>query len=147
MLNCVLLVPGPRGGFGQPHRVALPPPAFRGGYPSRGNYGRGPGGPPNRSLVPRGPPARGGMGNMGNRGGSMNRGKPMHRGNMNRGGGGHGGGPSRGNFNQVILANRQIFLLLVIFFCVISVHLLDCVYLLSEIPWTRRKPAEPWWVW
>ncbi|XP_053344851.1 heterogeneous nuclear ribonucleoprotein Ub isoform X2 [Clarias gariepinus] len=93
-------IPGPRGGFGQPHRVALPPPAFRGGYPSRGSYGRGPGGPPNRSLVPRGPPARGGMGSMGNRGGSMNRGKPMHRGNMNRGGGGHGGGPSRGNFNQ-----------------------------------------------
>ncbi|KAF5895165.1 heterogeneous nuclear ribonucleoprotein U, partial [Clarias magur] len=92
-------IPGPRGGFGQPHRVALPPPAFRGGYPSRGSYGRGPGGPPNRSLVPRGPPARGGMGSMGNRGGSMNRGKPMHRGNMNRGGG-HGGGPSRGNFNQ-----------------------------------------------
>lgn len=105
-MNCFLLVPGPRGGFGRPPRGALPPPAFRGGFPSRGNFGRGGGGPPNRNMVPRGAPARGGMGGMGNRGGAMNRGKPMHRGNMNRGGG-HSGGPSRGNFNQVCLAEVQ----------------------------------------
>ncbi|KAB5539657.1 hypothetical protein PHYPO_G00091530 [Pangasianodon hypophthalmus] len=92
-------MPGPRGGFGRPPRGALPPPAFRGGFPSRGSFGRGAGGPPNRNMVPRGAPARGGMGSIANRGAAMNRGKPMHRGNMNRGGG-HGGGPSRGNFNQ-----------------------------------------------
>ncbi|KAK2863820.1 hypothetical protein Q7C36_002974 [Tachysurus vachellii] len=92
-------MPGPRGGFGRPPRGALPPPAYRGGFPSRGNFGRGGGGPPNRNMVPRGAPGRGGMGNIANRGGAMNRGKPMHRGNMNRGGG-HSGGPNRGNFNQ-----------------------------------------------
>lgn len=63
-------------------------------------------------MVPRGAPARGGMGSISNRGGAMNRGKPMHRGNMNRGGG-HSGGPNRGNFNQVSLVNMQRLLLLV----------------------------------
>ncbi|KAL4623872.1 heterogeneous nuclear ribonucleoprotein U [Arapaima gigas] len=79
-------VPGPRGGFNRPPRGFLPPPAFRGGFSNRGNFSRGGGGMPNRGGVPRGGPGRG---NMGNRGGSM------QRGSMNR-----GGGASRGNFNQ-----------------------------------------------
>lgn len=60
----------------------------------------------NRNMPPRGHPARGGMGNMSNRGGGMNRGRPMHRGNMHRGGG-QSGGPSRGNFNQVRFTNTS----------------------------------------
>ncbi|XP_030627324.1 heterogeneous nuclear ribonucleoprotein Ub isoform X2 [Chanos chanos] len=92
-------VPGPRGGFSGPPRGFMPPPAFRGGFPNRGNFNRPAGGMPNRGASPRGGPIRGNMGNMVNRSGALNRGGPMHRGNMHRGGGG-AGGPSGGSFNQ-----------------------------------------------
>ncbi|XP_061609563.1 heterogeneous nuclear ribonucleoprotein Ub [Phyllopteryx taeniolatus] len=92
--------PNSRGGFTRPPRSYLPPPAYRGGYPSRGNYNHSGGHITNLGGSPRGGPMRG---NMGPRGGHMNRGGPMNRGNMSRGGGGGssmGRGGNRGHHNQ-----------------------------------------------